>query len=382
LIPPTAGFGFRVLARDGLARRAVFETPHGPVDTPTFMPVGTQGSVKTLSPREVASTGARVVLGNTYHLMLRPGAQAIADLGGLHAFTRWPHAMLTDSGGFQAYSLSTATGMRSLVASAEEGFAFKSHLDGSSHKLTPEEAVRVQGLLGADVQMQLDVCPPGESARAVVEEAVARTTRWARRALAAPRPEGQALFGIVQGACFADLRRAHAEELGTLPFDGLALGGFSVGEPVERMHETLSQVASTLDPERPRYVMGIGTPRDLLVAIRAGADMFDCVLPTRNARNGQALTRFGRVVVKQARYKDDPRPIDQACSCACCAEGYSRAYLRHLYLAGEILCLRLLSLHNLHWYGELVAGAREAIEEGRFEGWARRVLAGMEFTET
>jgi queuine tRNA-ribosyltransferase len=377
LIPPTPGFAFRVVSRDGRARRAVFETPHGRVDTPTFMPVGTQGSVKTLTPREVASTGARVVLGNTYHLMLRPGASAIAALGGLHAFTRWPHAMLTDSGGFQAYSLSTAAGMRSLVAFAEEGFAFKSHLDGSSHTLTPEDAVRVQGLLGADVQMQLDVCPPGDSPRSVVEQAVARTTRWAKRALAAPRPEAQALFGIVQGACFADLRRAHADELGALPFDGLALGGFSVGEPVERMHATLEEVASALDEERPRYVMGIGTPRDLVVAIGAGADMFDCVLPTRNARNGQALTRAGRVVIKQARYKDDARPIDEACACACCAEGYSRAYLRHLYLAGEILCLRLLSLHNLHWYGELVAGARAAIDAGRFGVWASRVLVGL-----
>jgi queuine tRNA-ribosyltransferase len=377
LIPPTAGFTFRVIARDGHARRAVFETPHGPVDTPTFMPVGTQGSVKTLSPREVASTGARVVLGNTYHLMLRPGAQAIADAGGLHAFTRWPHAMLTDSGGFQAYSLS-AVGPKSLVTLAEEGFAFKSHLDGSKHTLTPEDAVRVQGLIGADVQMQLDVCPPGDSPRAVVEEAVARTTRWAKRALAAPRRESQALFGIVQGGCFADLRRAHADELGALPFDGLALGGFSVGEPLARMHETLAEVTSTLDELRPRYVMGVGTPLDLIVAIRAGADMFDCVLPTRNARNGQALTRAGRVVIKQARYKDDQRPIDEACACECCAGGFSRAYLRHLYIAGEILCLRLLSLHNLHFYGEIVAGARASIEAGRFDAWANRLLENMQ----
>jgi queuine tRNA-ribosyltransferase len=387
VIPPTPGFAFRVLARDGLARRAVFQTPHGPVETPTFMPVGTQGSVKTLSPREVASTGARVVLGNTYHLMLRPGAEAVAAQGGLHAFTRWPHAMLTDSGGFQAYSLSTAlaktaktpTSRRSpsLVEAAEEGFAFKSHLDGSKHTLTPEDAVRVQGLIGADIQMQLDVCPPGDSPREVVEAAVARTTRWAKRALTAPRPEKQALFGIVQGACFADLRRAHAGELGALPFDGLALGGFSVGEPVARMHETLLEVASALDDERPRYVMGVGTPLDLLVAIGAGADMFDCVLPTRNARNGQALTRFGRVVIKQARYKDDRRPIDEACVCACCAEGFSRAYLRHLYMAGEILCLRLLSLHNLHWYGELMAGARAAIEAGRYAAWSRERADAM-----
>jgi len=386
LTPRASGFAFRVTARDGQARRAVLTTPHGEVQTPTFMPVGTQGSVKTLSPPEVASTGARVVLGNTYHLMLRPGAEAIARLGGLHAFTRWPHAMLTDSGGFQAYSLATGREAREgkapsappLVGATEDGFTFKSHLDGSMHALGPEEAVRVQGLIGADIQMQLDVCPPGEASRDVVEAAVARTTRWGKRALAAPRPAGQALFGIVQGACFVDLRRAHAEELGALPFDGLALGGFSVGEEIERMHETLVEVAPVLDPERPRYLMGVGTPRDLVRAIAAGVDMFDCVLPTRNARNGQALTRFGRLVIKNARWRDDPRPIDEACSCDCCAGGYSRAYLRHLYVAGEILCLRLLSLHNLHWYGELVAGARAAIERHEYAAWMADVLSGMD----
>jgi queuine tRNA-ribosyltransferase len=374
----TPGFAFRVRARDGQARHAVLTTPHGDVETPTFMPVGTQGSVKTLTPAEVAATGARVVLGNTYHLMLRPGAETIARLGGLHGFTRWPHAMLTDSGGFQAFSLGGAgkAGPK-LVKADEEGFTFKSHLDGSVHALTPEEAVRVQGLLGADVQMQLDVCPPGDAARDVVEAAVARTTRWARRAVATPRPDGQALFGIVQGACFVDLRRAHADELGALPFDGLALGGFSVGESIERMRETLVEVAPALDPERPRYLMGVGTPSDLVFAIGAGVDMFDCVLPTRNARNGQALTRLGPIVVKQARWHDDPRPIDDACDCPCCAGGYSRAYLRHLYLAGEILALRLLSQHNLHYYGQLVAGARAAIERRAFAAWAEGTLGHL-----
>jgi queuine tRNA-ribosyltransferase len=376
--PPTPGFAFRIVARDGEARSAVLETPHGAVDTPAFMPVGTQGSVKTLSPDEVASTGARVVLGNTYHLMLRPGADSIAALGGLHAFTRWPHAMLTDSGGFQAYSLSAASAAGpSRVGQGEDGFVFKSHIDGSSHTLTPEQAVRVQASLGADVQMQLDVCPPGDASRADVERAVARTTRWAKRALATPRGERQALFGIVQGGSFVDLRIAHANELGALAFDGLALGGFSVGEPNEKMHETLAQVAPALDAERPRYLMGVGTPRDLVLAIGAGVDMFDCVLPTRNARNGQALTRHGRIVVKNARWRDDPRPIDEACACACCASGYSRAYLRHLYLSGEILCLRLLSLHNLHWYGELTRAARAAIRDGRFTPWAQAVLLDM-----
>lgn len=389
--PRSLGFAFRVLPCTattpepvtGHARRGILSTPHGDVDTPTFMPVGTQGSVKGLTPDEVASTGARIVLGNTYHLWLRPGPELIDKLGGLRGFSRWPHAMLTDSGGFQAFSLGAGKGgggKDSLVKLQEEGVTFRSHLDGSRRHLSPEEAVRVQGLIGADIQMQLDVCPPGESPRAVVEAAVAQTTRWAKRALATPRPAAQALFGIVQGACFPDLRKAHAEELAALDpgFDGLALGGFSVGEPIDRMHETLHDIAHTLDPERPRYLMGVGTPRDLLEGIDAGVDMFDCVLPTRNARNGQALTRFGKVVVKQARYKEDPRPIDPACGCACCQGGYSRAYLRHLYLAGEMTVLRLLSIHNLHFYGELVRGARTAIEEGRWPSYKRRMLAELE----
>jgi queuine tRNA-ribosyltransferase len=378
--PRTPGFSFRVLARDGNARAAVLTTPRGEVPTPTFMPVGTQGSVKGLSPDEVAATGARVVLGNTYHLMLRPGAEAVAALGGLHAFTRWPHAMLTDSGGFQAFSLGGTGPSRTqpLVTPSEDGFTFRSHLDGAKHHLSPEEAVRVQGLLGADIQMQLDVCPPGDSPREVVERAVAQTTRWAKRALAVPRPERQALFGIVQGACFPDLRRAHAEELAAIDpsFDGLALGGFSVGEPIEKMWATLAEAAPALDPERPRYLMGVGTPRDLLEAIEHGVDMFDCVMPTRNARNGQAFCRQGTIVIKQARYKDDPAPLDATCSCPCCAGGYSRAYLRHLYLAGEMLVLRLLSLHNLHVYGALVRGAREAIASGTYTAYKKSWYSG------
>jgi queuine tRNA-ribosyltransferase len=377
----TPGFAFEVLARDGRARAAVLTTPHGDVETPTFMPVGTQGTVKALTPDEVASTGARIVLGNTYHLWLRPGAELIASLGGLHGFTKWPHAMLTDSGGYQAFSLGgnlerpVAGGAKSLVKCDEDGFTFRSHLDGEKHHLSPETAVKVQGLIGADIQMQLDVCPPGASARSVVEDAVKQTTRWAKRALATPRPERQALFGIVQGSVFADLRRAHADELGALPFDGLALGGFSVGEPIPKMYETLHACASALDAARPRYLMGVGTPTDLLEAIDAGVDMFDCVMPTRNARNGQALTRFGKVVIKQARYKDDALPLDPECACACCRGGYARAYLRHLYLAGEITVLRLLSLHNLHWYGELVGAARRAIREGRFAAFKAAALA-------
>ena len=329
------------------------------------MPVGTQGSVKTLSPTEVARTGAKIVLGNTYHLWLRPGAEAIANAGGLHRFAAWPHAMLTDSGGYQAFSLSERRSF------SEDGFSFRSHLDGSKRHLSPEEAMRVQGLIGADIAMQLDVCPPGDSPSAELEKACATTTRWARRCLESKRVD-QAVFGIVQGGCDAALRRSHMAELGELSFDGLALGGFSVGEPIERMHETVSEVAHELDPERPRYLMGVGTPRDLVIAIRAGIDMFDCVLPTRNARNGQALTRRGRVVIKQARYKDDLGPLDDECPCATCVGGFSRAYLRHLFIAGEILALRLLSEHNLHLYGQLVGEARAAIRSGAYDAFESR----------
>jgi len=250
---------------------------------------------------------------------------------------------------------------------------FRSHLDGARCHLSPEVAMQVQSRIGADIAMQLDVCPPGGSPRAEVEQACARTTRWAKRCLAAKR-ESQAVFGIVQGGSFADLRRAHADELGAMPFDGLALGGFSVGEPIEDMHRVLLEVAPHLDAGRPRYLMGVGTPSDLVRAIGAGVDMFDCVLPTRNARNGQALLRGGRIVIKQARYKDDPRPLDEACPCPACAGGYSRAYLRHLFIAGEILVLRLLSVHNLTLYGGLVRGAREAIAKGEYERFAREWL--------
>ncbi len=369
--PSSQGFEFHVRAQDGKARRSTLITPHAAVDLPTFMPVGTQGTVKTLTPEEVAATGAQIVLGNTYHLWLRPGPDLLAHFGGLHAFSRWPHAMLTDSGGFQAFSLSAN------VKLTEEGFTFRSHLDGQKMFLSPEEAVRIQGLIGADIQMQLDVCSPGNSERHVVEEAVARTTRWAKRAIASPRPEGQALFGIVQGACFADLRRDHAKELAELPFDGLALGGFSVGEPIPAMYETLEAIAFEIDPERPRYLMGVGTPQDLLIAVGLGIDMFDCVLPTRNARNGQALTRFGKITIKNARYRDDKLPLDPDCACPTCHGGYARGYLRHLFIAGEILALRLISAHNLHFYGELMRGARLAIEEGNYIDYQRSSLDRM-----
>jgi queuine tRNA-ribosyltransferase len=363
--PPTPGYAFRVAARAGAARAGVLTTPHGEVETPTFMPVGTQGSVKTLTPGEVADTGAGVVLGNTYHLWLRPGAEAVAAHGGLHGFSRWRRAMLTDSGGYQAFSLAK------LRKEDEDGFAFRSHLDGALKHLSPEESMRVQGLLGADIAMQLDVCPPGDAPVTELDRAVRRTTRWALRCLATKRPD-QALFGIVQGGTNVPLRRAHADELGAMPFDGLALGGFSVGEPVASMHEALGEVASALDPERPRYLMGVGTPADLVVGVAAGVDMFDCVMPTRNARNGQAFLREGRVVLKQARYKDDLGPLDPECGCPCCTGGYTRAYLRHLYMAGELLVLRLLSQHNLWLYGRLMREARQAIVDDTWASFAAR----------
>lgn len=395
----TPGFSFTVAATSGHARRGTLVTPHGVIETPTFMPVGTQGSVKGLTPDEVAATGARVVLGNTYHLWLRPGPELVRAMGRLHGFSRWPHAMLTDSGGFQAFSLAQGDNPRAgtsrVVAGAkidEDGVTFRSHLDGSKRHMSPEESMRVQGLLGADIAMQLDECPPlggdGVRDRKGIEGAVARTTRWAHRCLAVwrrdHRPAGQALFGIVQGGTFRDLRVAHAEELAAIEdgFDGLALGGFSVGEPIPLMYEALAEVAHRLDPARPRYLMGVGTPPDLLEGIEHGVDMFDCVLPTRNARNGQALTRFGKVNIKQARFKDDPRPLDPSCGCPCCAGGYARAYLRHLFVAGEMLVLRLLSVHNLWLYGELVRDARAAIAEDRYaafkRAWLDRWAAGVD----
>jgi queuine tRNA-ribosyltransferase len=359
---------FRVENTSGNARRGVMSTPHGQVETPAFMPVGTQAAVKAVSSEEVAETGARMQIMNTYHLWLRPGPELIAEHGGLHAFARWPHAIVTDSGGFQAFSL--AQRMRA----SENGFEFASHLDGKKMLLSPEEAMRVQGLLGSDIAMQLDVCPPGGSPRADLVQAVERTTRWAERCLAARAPE-QGVFGIVQGGTEIELRLAHAEALAKLPFDGLALGGFSVGEPIPEMYRALATVGPALPAERPRYLMGVGMPVDILTAVGHGMDMFDCVIPTRNARNGQLFTWEGKIVIKNARYRDDARPLEADCGCAACRGGYSRAYLRHLYLAGEILVLRLLSQHNLHFYARLMAEVRSAIARGQFEAWAREKLA-------
>ena len=363
--------GFRVEARSGEARAGVLMTEHGAVPTPAFMPVATQGTVKGLDAADMVALGVRLAIMNTYHLWLRPGPEVVAAQGGLHGFTRFPGAIVTDSGGFQAFSLAERT------RASEAGVEFASHLDGRKLLLSPEEAMRVQGLLGSDIAMQLDVCPPGGAPRAEVLAAVERTTRWAERCLAAAKP-GQAVFGIVQGGTDSELRLEHLERLARLPFAGLALGGFSVGEPNADMHRTLEVVAPRLDAARPRYLMGVGTPADLVRAIGCGIDMFDCVIPTRNARNGQAFTRHGRIAIRNARYKDDPTPLDPDCGCPACRGGYGRSLLRHLHVAREMSAARLVTLHNLHFYGALVAEARAAIQAGEYADWARARLTALQ----
>ncbi|HET9959690.1 MAG TPA: tRNA guanosine(34) transglycosylase Tgt [Polyangiaceae bacterium] len=361
---------FQLEATSGHARAGRLVTRHGVVETPAFQPVATRATVKALAAEDVWSTGARLVIMNTYHLWLRPGAELIAEQGGLHRFARWSGSITTDSGGFQAFSLAER------VKVSEQGFEFSSHLDGRRLKLGPEEAMRIQGLLGSDIAMQLDICAPGTAARAELVLAVERTTRWAERCLAARTP-GQAVFGIIQGGTDLELRLRHAEELARLPFDGLALGGFSVGEPIADMYRVLERVGPAVDPRRPHYLMGVGTPEDLIRAIGFGIDMFDCVLPSRNARNGQAFVSTGKLVIKNARYQSDPRPLEEGCGCAACSAGYSRAYLRHLYLANEISAHRLITLHNIWHYQRLVADARRAIVEGRYSEWAADKLAAL-----
>ena len=360
----TPEFKFMVRATDGDARSGVITTGCGLVPTPAFMPVGTRASVKAVDPDEVHSSGASILLGNTYHLMLRPGAQIIERAGGLARFMGWNGPTLTDSGGFQIFSL----GER--VKISDDGVVFSSHIDGDRVELTPKRAIEIQAALGSDIAMVLDECPAGEASRKEVIRAVERTTLWAKDQVNVERANGQALFGIVQGGTHVDLRLAHLEELAQMDFDGIALGGLSVGEPVPEMYRVLGEVGPRMPADRPRYLMGVGTPDDILEAISCGVDMFDCVIPTRNARNGQAFVHGGRINIKQARYAEDPRPIEPGCECPCCSR-FDRRYLRHLFLAGEMLVHRLLTLHNLHHYGECTARAREAIEEGGFEAFRK-----------
>jgi queuine tRNA-ribosyltransferase len=362
---------FVVDARDGNARAATLGLARGDVPTPMFMPVGTYGSVKAMTPRELDEIGARIILGNTYHLWLRPGLEVIAAHGGLHRLCGWPRPMLTDSGGYQVFSLAQLSKL------TEEGVTFRSPVDGSPRQLTPEVSMQVQAALGSDIAMAFDHVPPADAARDVLVDAMERTTRWAARCLLAPHADGQLRFGIVQGGAQLDLRARHLEEICAMPFDGFALGGFSVGEPIPVMYQLVGELAPRLPADRPRYLMGVGTPRDLITAIGAGIDLFDCVMPTRNARNGQFFTWTGKLVISNARYRMDLSPPDPDCPCVTCRT-FSRAYLRHLHACGEILFARAATLHNLHFYLELMGRARQAILEGRYAAFAQEALTRLE----
>ena len=368
-------FSFTLTHRDGPARRGTITTPHGDIETPAFMPVGTQGAVKAMTARDLQDIGASIILGNTYHLYLRPGDALIARRGGLHRFTGWSRPMLTDSGGYQVFSLADR---RKLT---EEGVHFRSHLDGSAHLLTPEKAVDIQAHLGSDIAMVLDECPALPSTRDVLDQSLELTARWARRcrdrflqlkegsaADVAPTNPGQAQFGIVQGGTFADLREKSAELTVSIGFEGYAIGGVSVGEPSDTMYMVAEQTAPLLPESQPRYLMGVGTPIDLVEAVARGIDMFDCVLPTRNARNGQLFTSEGPLNIKNARYAEDDGPADPACGCYTCRH-FSRAYLRHLFTAGEMTGSTLNTLHNLSFYLDTMRRIREAIAFGKFENF-------------
>ncbi len=357
----TAGrFRFDLKATDGKARTGEITTPRGTIRTPAFMPVGTAATVKGMLPESVAATGADILLGNTYHLMLRPTAERIDRLGGLHRFMNWDKPILTDSGGFQVMSLAA---LRKLT---EEGVTFKSHIDGSRHHLSPERSMEIQRLLGSDIVMCFDECPALPATDAEVAKSMRLSMRWAQRSRDAfgDRP-GHALFGIQQGGVTQDLRAESAEALRAIGFDGYAVGGLAVGEGQEAMFGVLDYAPDMLPQDKPRYLMGVGKPDDIVGAVKRGIDMMDCVLPSRSGRTGQAFTRHGVVNIKNARHQDDPRPLDEACGCPAC-RGYSRAYLHHVFRAGEMISGMLLTWHNLHYYQELMQGMRDAITAGRF----------------
>jgi queuine tRNA-ribosyltransferase len=367
-------FSFRLIATDGATRCGEFVTPHGTVATPAFMPVGTQATVKGLAPEAVRATGADIVLANTYHLMLRPGAERIAGLGGLHTFMNWPLPILTDSGGFQVMSLSE------LRKIEERCVIFRSHLDGAMVELSPERAIEIQSLLGSDIAMQLDECIKLPAPRPELERAMRLSLRWAERCKRAFEDRGRArdgyaLFGIVQGGDDPQLRVESARALVNIGFQGYAVGGLAVGEPPEVMQKTVAEITPALPADRPRYLMGVGRPEDILEAVARGIDMFDCVMPTRNGRHGVAFTRFGAINLKNARHAEDPRPLDEASPCAV-ARDYSRAYLHHLVKSGELLAGSLLSAVNLAYYQELTAGMRAAIAAGRFADFQADTMAG------
>ncbi len=361
---------FTVLHRSSQcrARCGLLKTLHGAVPTPVFMPVGTQATVKAVTPENLAELGARIILGNTYHLFIRPGHELIRRLGGLHSFMNWPGPILTDSGGFQIFSL------QDLTRITEKGAEFRSHLDGSKLFLSPEDAVGVQTALGSDIMMVLDTCIPWPAERDEAAAATALTERWAVRSKNALTDTRRLLFGIVQGGMYEDLRRETAEKLVETGFDGYALGGLSVGEPKEMMYAMTETTVPHLPDDHPVYLMGVGTPEDLVESVYRGVDMFDCVMPTRNARNGMLFTSRGRLVIKNACFREDPGPLDEQCSCYTCRH-YSRAYLRHLFMSREILAYQLNSIHNLHFYCSLMAGIRKAIEEDEFISFRKNFYA-------
>jgi queuine tRNA-ribosyltransferase len=359
---------FQVVATDGAARAGVLTTAHGEVKTPVFMPVGTKATVKSLDPTEVRELGATIILANTYHLHFRPGQELIEELGGLHSFMQWSGPILTDSGGFQVFSLRDT-----LLAVDDDGVTFRNVYDGSAARFTPELAAEIQRALGSDIAMCLDQVPPADVDRRELEEAVRRTTDWARRQRDAPRAEGQLRFGINQGGTDPELRRRSIEEIAELDFDGNAIGGLAVGEDREAMFDATDSAAALMPHEKPRYFMGLGDAEGILEVIEAGVDMFDCVLPTRTARTGSALTWEGRLNLKNAQYARDPRPLDETCDCPACTR-FSRAYIRHLVNQDELLGLRLLSLHNLRFLVNLTGEARDAIERGAFATFKRQAL--------
>jgi len=359
----TDRFAFQLNGTDGAARTGVISTPRGDIRTPAFMPVGTAATVKAMLPASVRETGADILLGNTYHLMLRPTAERIARLGGLHRFMNWDRPILTDSGGFQVMSLS---GLRKLT---EQGVTFKSHIDGSKHELTPERSMEIQRLLGSDIVMCFDECPALPAERDRIAQSMALSMRWAERSKVAfgDRP-GHALFGIQQGGLEQDMRHQSAEALRAIGFDGYAVGGLAVGEGQEAMFACLDYAPAMLPADKPRYLMGVGKPDDIVGAVKRGIDMMDCVLPSRSGRTGQAFTRHGVVNIKNARHQDDPRPLDEACRCPACT-GYSRAYLHHVFRAQEMISGMLLTWHNLTYFQDIMQGMRDAITAGRFAEW-------------
>jgi len=363
---------FERLSNDGPARRGRLHTAHGSVETPAFMPVGTVGTVKAMHPEAVRETGAEILLGNVYHLMLRPGAERVAELGGLHTFMNWPHPILTDSGGFQVYSLSKIREIN------EEGAVFRSHIDGSKHQLSPERSIQIQHLLDSNITMAFDECTPYPVSEADAASSMRLSMRWAARSREAfVEREGYGIFGIVQGSVFPALREESVQALTDIGFHGYAIGGLAVGEGPEMMFEVLDYTAPMLPEDHPRYLMGVGKPPDMVEAVRRGVDMFDCVLPTRSGRNGQAFTRRGAINLSNARHAADPRPLDPDCGCPACTR-YTRAYLHHLFRAKEILGPILCTTHNLHYYQELMQGVRGAIEAGGFAAFAEAFYAGYE----